>query len=152
MTPSPDDARRLLCQLGEHVRALVIGARGIDMAVVEGETAADTIYAIDKVADDALLRWFEIHWPDVEVVSEGLDEAVVVGSDPEWTVIVDTIDGKSGRLSAGGADAASDVIKATATAAKIVKRVRSRPYISSIEKIVAPRWSVPHRTKVGRLL
>jgi fructose-1,6-bisphosphatase/inositol monophosphatase family enzyme len=96
--PSPDDARRLLCQLGEHLRALVIGARGIDMAAVEGETAADTIYAIDKVADDALLRWFEIHWPDVEVVSEGLDDAVLVGRDPEWTVIVDTIDGTRGLM------------------------------------------------------
>jgi fructose-1,6-bisphosphatase/inositol monophosphatase family enzyme len=96
--PSPDDARRLLCALGDHLRALVIGARGMDMAAVEGETAADTIYAIDKVADDALLRWFEIHWPDVEVVSEGLDEPVVVGRDPDWTVIVDTIDGTRGLM------------------------------------------------------
>src|SRR5262245_41328135 len=96
--PSPDEARRLLCALGDHVRALVVGARGIDMAAVEGETAADTIYAIDKVADDALLRWFEIHWPDVEVVSEGLDEPVVVGRDPEWTAIVDTIDGTRGLM------------------------------------------------------
>jgi fructose-1,6-bisphosphatase/inositol monophosphatase family enzyme len=96
--PSPDDARHLLCALGDHLRALVIGARGMDMAAVEGENAADTIYAIDKVADDALLRWFEIHWPDVEVVSEGLDQAVVVGRDPEWTVIVDTIDGTRGLM------------------------------------------------------
>jgi fructose-1,6-bisphosphatase/inositol monophosphatase family enzyme len=96
--PSPDDARRLLCALGDHVRALVVDARGMNMAAIEGETAADTIYAIDKVADDALLRWFEQHWPDVEVVSEGLDEAVVVGSDPEWTVIVDTIDGTRGLM------------------------------------------------------
>ena len=66
------------------------------MAAIEGETAADTIYAIDRVADDALLGWFELHWPDVEVVSEGLDEPVVVGRDPEWTVIVDTIDGTRG--------------------------------------------------------
>ena len=96
--PSPDEARRLLCALGDHLRALVIGARGMDMAAIEGETAADTIYAIDKVADDALLRWFEIHWPDVEVVSEGLEDPVVVGRDPEWTVIVDTIDGTRGFM------------------------------------------------------
>jgi len=95
---SVDDARRLLCALGDHVRALVIGARGMDMAAIEGETAADTIYAIDKVADDALLRWFEQQWPDVEVISEGLDEAAVVGSDPQWTVIVDTIDGTRGLM------------------------------------------------------
>jgi len=96
--PFADDARRLLCALGDHVRALVIGARGMDMAVIEGATAADTIYAIDKVADDALLQWFEQHWPDVEVVSEGLDDAVVIGPDPQWTVIVDTIDGTRGLM------------------------------------------------------
>ena len=52
--PSPEEARRLLCELGDHVRGLVVGARGIDMAVIEGQTSADTIYAIDKIADDAL--------------------------------------------------------------------------------------------------
>ena len=50
--------------------------RGMDMAAVAGETVADTIYAIDRVADDALIDWFEEHWPDVVVVSEGLDEPV----------------------------------------------------------------------------
>jgi fructose-1,6-bisphosphatase/inositol monophosphatase family enzyme len=95
---SPDDARRLLCALGDHIRDAVVGARGIDMAVVEGETVADTIYAIDRVVDDTLLQWFEEHWTDVEVVSEGLDEPVVVGRDPAWTVIVDTIDGTRGLM------------------------------------------------------
>jgi fructose-1,6-bisphosphatase/inositol monophosphatase family enzyme len=95
---SPDDARGLLCALGDHIRDVVVGARGIDMAVIEGETAADTIYAIDRVADDSLLEWFEEHWPGVEVVSEGLDEPVVVGDDPTWTVIVDTIDGTRGLM------------------------------------------------------
>jgi fructose-1,6-bisphosphatase/inositol monophosphatase family enzyme len=95
---SPDDARHLLCALGDHIRDTVVGARGIDMAVIEGETVADTIYAIDRVADGALLEWFERHWPGVEVVSEGLDEPVVVGADPEWTVVVDTIDGTRGLM------------------------------------------------------
>jgi len=95
---SRDDARRLLCELGDHIRAVVIDARGIDMATIEGETAADTIYAIDRVADDALIRWFEDHWPDVELVSEGLEEPVVVGNDPTWTVIVDPIDGTRGLM------------------------------------------------------
>jgi len=96
--PSADEARRLLCRLGEHVRALVTGSRGMEMSVVAGETVADTIYAIDRVADDALLVWFEEHWPDVRVVSEGLDEPVVVGRKAEWTVIVDTIDGTRGLM------------------------------------------------------
>jgi fructose-1,6-bisphosphatase/inositol monophosphatase family enzyme len=91
--PEPDAARQLLCALGDHVRELVVNARDIDMALVAGHTSADTIYAIDRVADDALVEWFEQHWNGVELVSEGLDEPVVLGTDPEWTVIVDSIDG-----------------------------------------------------------
>jgi fructose-1,6-bisphosphatase/inositol monophosphatase family enzyme len=96
--PSAEEARRLLCALGEHVRDVVVGSRGMDMAAVAGETFADTIYAIDQVADDALLRWFEEHWPDVMIVSEGLDTPVLVGEAAAWTVIVDTIDGTRGLM------------------------------------------------------
>ena len=98
MTHSPEEARGLLCELGDHLLDLVVGARGMDMAAVEGRTEADTIYAIDKVVDDELVGWFEQHWPGVELVSEGLEEPVVVGPDPEWTVIVDTIDGTRGLM------------------------------------------------------
>ena len=59
MAHSPEQVRGLLCALGDHVRDLVVGARGIDMAVIEGQTSADTIYAIDRVADDTLVEWFE---------------------------------------------------------------------------------------------
>jgi fructose-1,6-bisphosphatase/inositol monophosphatase family enzyme len=96
--PSADQARLLLCELGDYVRALVVNSRHIDMATVTGETVADTIYAIDRVADDALVSWFEEHWPDVRIVSEGLDEPVVVGESVAWTVIVDTIDGTRGLM------------------------------------------------------
>lgn len=97
---SPDDARLLLCRLGDHLRDLVVGVRGMDMAAIEGETPADTIYGIDKVTDDSLVAWFERHWPEpVELVSEGLHEAVVVGrGTPVCTVIVDTIDGTRGLM------------------------------------------------------
>jgi fructose-1,6-bisphosphatase/inositol monophosphatase family enzyme len=95
---SPDELRRRLCALGNHVRSLVTGAHGVDMAAVTGSTAADVIYGIDRVADDALVDWFEQHWPRVRVVSEGLDGPVDVGNDPEWTVIVDTIDGTRGLM------------------------------------------------------
>src|SRR6478736_6064928 len=97
-TSSPETVRQLLCALGNHVRGLVVGARGIDMTAIEGKTSADTIYAIDRVADDALVGWFATHWPDVELVSEGLEEPVVIGPDPQWTVIVDTIDGTRGLM------------------------------------------------------
>ena len=98
MTHSDDDVRRLLCELGDHIRAAVIGARGIEMAAIEGATAADTIYAIDRIADDELMRWFEQHWVGVELVSEGLDHPVVIGTEPDWTVIVDPIDGTRGLM------------------------------------------------------
>jgi fructose-1,6-bisphosphatase/inositol monophosphatase family enzyme len=98
VTPSPDEARRLLCELGDHIRSVVVGARGMDMASVDGATSADTIYAIDAVADDTLIGWFEEHWTGVEVVTEGLEDPVVVGRHPEWTVIVDTIDGTRGLM------------------------------------------------------
>jgi fructose-1,6-bisphosphatase/inositol monophosphatase family enzyme len=96
--PSPEEARGLLCALGDYVRDLVVASRGMDMAAVAGETVADTIYAIDRVADDTLIDWFEEHWPGVLVVSEGLDEPVVVGDVAAWTVIVDTIDGTRGLM------------------------------------------------------
>ncbi len=80
------------------MRTLVANARGMDMSAIAGATAADTIYAIDRVADDALVSWFEEHWPDVRLVSEGLEEPVVVGDVPAWTVIVDTIDGTRGLM------------------------------------------------------
>jgi fructose-1,6-bisphosphatase/inositol monophosphatase family enzyme len=70
----------------------------MDMSAIADEISADTIYAIDRVADDALVAWFEEHWTDVKIVSEGLEEPVVVGSDPAWTVIVDTIDGTRGLM------------------------------------------------------
>ncbi len=101
--PSPDspttaaEALPLLHALGDHLRGAVIDARGIDMAVIEDQTPADTIYAIDKVSDEALIAWFEQHWMDVEVVSEGLHESLVLGS-PRWTAIVDTIDGTRGLM------------------------------------------------------
>jgi fructose-1,6-bisphosphatase/inositol monophosphatase family enzyme len=99
---TPEAARALLCRLGDHLRDLVVDVRATldDMALVEGETPADTIYAIDAVTDDGLVAWFERHWPEpVEVVSEGLHEPVVVGTgEPRLTVIVDTIDGTRGLM------------------------------------------------------
>ena len=133
MPPSVDEARHLLCQLGDFVRALVCDSRQIEMSRVTGETVADTIYAIDSVADDALLGWFEEHWPDVRVVSEGLDEAVVVGRSAAWTVIVDTIDGTRGLMydkrpawclaAAAPPDGSlSDIVAAAMTELPIVKQ------------------------------
>jgi fructose-1,6-bisphosphatase/inositol monophosphatase family enzyme len=99
----PADPRARLCELGDHLRDVFLGARArdrdFDMTTVAGVSPADTIYAVDAVLDDALVPWFEQHWPDVELVSEGLDEPVIVGHGaPSWTVIVDPVDGTRGLM------------------------------------------------------
>ena len=97
MTPSPAEVLALLCDLGDHIREAVVGSRHIDMSAVEGRTRKRTpFYAIDRVADDAV-AWFADRWEDVEVVSEGLEEPLVLGY-LQWTVIVDSIDGTRGLM------------------------------------------------------
>lgn len=96
--PSPEQARELLCALGDHLRQVVMDSGSMDMAAVAGSTSADTIYEIDRVTDEGLVAWFEEHWQGVELVSEGLEEPVTVGAMPEWTVIVDTVDGTRGLM------------------------------------------------------
>lgn len=97
--PDPDDARRALCALGDHLRDVVLARReaGLAMDVVEGRTPADTVYRVDRVADEALVAWFERHWSGVVLVSEGLADPVAVG-EPRATVIVDTVDGTRGLM------------------------------------------------------
>jgi len=97
VTPSPDQVLALLRELGDEVRGAVGASRHGDMSAVAGRTTADTIYAIDRVADDTLEDWFRQRWTDVEVVTEGLDEPLVLG-DPQWTVVVDAIDGTRGLM------------------------------------------------------
>lgn len=96
---TPDEQRQALGRLGEFLRDTVLASRaaGDELHTVAGRSAADTIYGIDRAPDDALLGWFEREWPGVEVVSESLDTPVAVGR-PEWTVIVDTVDGSRGLM------------------------------------------------------
>ena len=99
MPPSAEEARRLLCALGEHVRDLVVASRGMDMAAVAGETVADTIYAIDGVADDALLRLVRGALARRPGRLRGSRRAGARRRmPPAWTVIVDTIDGTRGLM------------------------------------------------------
>jgi fructose-1,6-bisphosphatase/inositol monophosphatase family enzyme len=96
--PSPEEARRLCASSATTSARPGRGSRGIDMAAVTGETVADTIYAIDRVADDALLGWFEEHWPDVWSSPKGSTNPCRRGRSVAWTVIVDTIDGTRGLM------------------------------------------------------
>ncbi|MBL9216690.1 MAG: inositol monophosphatase [Opitutaceae bacterium] len=102
-------ARRLLCRLQDAIRASVVGARPRGAAVlaqVAAVTPADTIYAVDKVGEAAVLGWFEAHWPrswPVELVMEGLEAATTfprrtpVGA-TRWKCILDPIDGTRGLM------------------------------------------------------
>jgi hypothetical protein len=102
--------RVLLCRLGDSVRDAVVGRRGTvaEMAEVAHESAADTIYAIDKLSEEAISRWFLVNWPSsepVEVVMEGIDDAeplcFPVGVDvldTRWKCILDPIDGTRGLM------------------------------------------------------
>jgi fructose-1,6-bisphosphatase/inositol monophosphatase family enzyme len=106
MTPLQlDRARRLLCQLHAAIRERLLAARRSrrhDFARITAVTAADTIYAVDRISEELILDWFEAHWPrawPVEIVMEGLEgESVTVpaGTPPAKTVfkcILDPIDG-----------------------------------------------------------
>jgi fructose-1,6-bisphosphatase/inositol monophosphatase family enzyme len=107
MERSLDQLGGLLADLGLAIRAGVragqeAAARGEgDMERVEAETAADTIYAIDRWSEEAIAHWMENHWPStepVELVMEGLEEVRTFPADtpPErlrWKLIIDPIDG-----------------------------------------------------------
>lgn len=105
--PFLERARTLLCELGETVRARVVAARqsssSDELSAVAAVTAADTIYAVDKIGEDAIAEWIEAHWPKtepVELVMEGVTDGelptfpvgVPVG-DTKWKLILDPIDG-----------------------------------------------------------
>lgn len=103
--PNLEQARRRLCRLQDHIRGVLLAARrrhGRDFAKVAGVSAADTIYEVDRISEEAILDWFERHWPrtwPLELVMEGLEgEATTFprGTPVARTVfkcILDPIDG-----------------------------------------------------------
>jgi hypothetical protein len=107
-----DLLRRLLCRLQDAIRDSVRLAqrRGMKrMARVAAVTPADTIFAIDKVSERAVLAWFTAHWPrrwPVELVMEGLEERPGPVTFPRGTpvaatrfkCILDPIDGTRGLM------------------------------------------------------
>ncbi len=102
-----ETARELLCRLGEVVRDRVVAARdgssAAELAAVAAVTAADTIYAVDKVGEEAITEWFAANWParePVEVVMEGIEDLESLtfprgtpSAATRWRVVLDPIDG-----------------------------------------------------------
>ena len=107
MTPRQlHQIRRLLCLLQDSIRDTLLAARdsqaAADFARIASVTAADTIYQVDRISEEAILAWFEAHWParwPVELVMEGLEgEAVTFPrgapvAKTEFKCILDPIDG-----------------------------------------------------------
>lgn len=102
-------ARRRLCQLQETIREQLIVARqrqARSFARVAAETAADTIYQIDKLSEDVLVAWLDRHWPKVwpvELIMEGLESELTFPSgtplrETKWKLIIDPIDGTRGIM------------------------------------------------------
>jgi fructose-1,6-bisphosphatase/inositol monophosphatase family enzyme len=74
-----DRARRLLCALQDHIRDTLRTARkkgAAGFARIAAVTAADTIYHVDRISEEAIFAWFGKNWPQawpVELVLEGLE-------------------------------------------------------------------------------
>lgn len=105
-----DDLRRLLCELGLAIRdAVLAGRRGMDAASlssVADYAGGDTIYAVDKFSEEAILAWFGKNWPagwPVHVVMEGIEHELCFPagtpvSGTQWKCILDPIDGTRGIM------------------------------------------------------
>jgi hypothetical protein len=111
--PLAEQIRQLLLELGDHVRntlqSRVKGSEdSAELSSVSRQSAADTIYGIDRVSEEAITDWFALNWPrtiQVELVMEGIDRehpvTLPAGISPEQTVakiILDPIDGTRGLM------------------------------------------------------
>ncbi len=110
-TPQLARARRLLCDLQNHIRDTLLAARAREaskFARIAAVTAADTIYHIDKLSEHAIVAWFEKNWPrswPVELVMEGIEDGhnltFPLGTPvarTDWKCILDPIDGTRGLM------------------------------------------------------
>lgn len=138
-----EQVRELLCELGDHLRDVVIVARSqagaADFTKIAGRTSADTIYELDKLGDDALLDWLADRWPEpVRVIAEGLESAAVVGTgDPTWTLIVDVLDGTRGLMY----DKRAAWALAAAAPLGVASRLRDLTVASMTEVPTTKQWA-----------
>ncbi|ARA92238.1 inositol monophosphatase [Rhodothermaceae bacterium RA] len=107
----PADLLPLLRRLHDQIRDTVVArcetTEPAALAQVSDDTPEDTIYAIDRVSEDALVRFFEReiapHVPIV-LIAEGLPDASRVlprgraEAEARWRIIVDPIDGTRGLM------------------------------------------------------
>lgn len=106
------EARKLLCKLGDYIRDAILNARTVSAATtfanVSRQSLADTIYEIDRISEESVAAWFDANWPHhwpVELVMEGLEggeNATFPRGTPveetEFKCIIDPIDGTRGLM------------------------------------------------------
>lgn len=93
-------------RLHERLRARVlaaISAAAEDLSAVAHDGAGDTMYAVDRVAEEVLRDLVAEEFRDLlplRLVAEGLEggETVVGAGAPQWVLIVDPIDGTRGLM------------------------------------------------------
>lgn len=104
--------RYALCELQLAVLKAILEERELSsadqLASVSEETAADTIYAIDRVAEHTILEWLDAHWLTqwpVEIVMEGHEDGEPLTfpkntpvADTKLKCIIDPIDGTRGIM------------------------------------------------------
>ncbi len=104
--------RSLISELQLAILQAILTERGLSdveaLSAVSSETAADTIYAIDRVAEKTIIDWLSAHWPTdcpIEIVMEGLEDGEVLTfpagtqvSDTVLKCIIDPIDGTRGIM------------------------------------------------------
>jgi fructose-1,6-bisphosphatase/inositol monophosphatase family enzyme len=104
--------RQLLCALQLSTLKAILKERDkhstAQLTAITETTAADVIYAIDTIADQAIFKWFEENWPDqwpVQIIMEGLDDRHTLCFPLGTTVkdsivkcIIDPIDGTRGIM------------------------------------------------------
>jgi len=101
--------RDLLVRFQVFVRNHVIESRRREspgrLAEIAAVTEADTIYHIDRMAEEAVMGWFSSEWPrewPAQLVMEGLEDSetiiVPTKSTPRLKIIIDPIDGTRGLI------------------------------------------------------
>jgi fructose-1,6-bisphosphatase/inositol monophosphatase family enzyme len=105
-------ARLLLLELGDSIRDRLLRARTsalseqTSLAAISRESAADTIYEIDRVSEEVIETWFAKHWPaevPIELVMEGIDHPLTIPhglsvQETMYKCILDPIDGTRGIM------------------------------------------------------
>ncbi len=102
--------RGLLCGLGDAIRDAVLAGRehldAAGLSAVTGHAGGDTIYAVDRISEAAILAWFRAHWPPefaVQIVMEGIESELCFpegtpAAASHWKCIIDPIDGTRGIM------------------------------------------------------